>query len=171
MGKRHLYVVLATAALLVGCRKKALEGGNTAGSHAATVKFHYTLTVDGKKLESSMGKEPLSATLGAGNIIPGLEEALAGMKAGDKRSVTVAPEKGYGPYHPEGLQKVPKAAFKNLAGLKPGMTIGGQRGGRSFQAVVKQVGDKDVTLDLNHPLAGKTLNFDIEVVAVQASGT
>jgi len=178
MSKRHLCVLAAAVLLLAGCKKKNVEQGAAtpgpaavaADSHGTTVKFHYTLTVDGKQIESSVGKEPLSATLGSGQIIPGLEEALANMKAGDKRSVTIAPEKGYGPYHDEGVQKVPKTAFKDMPGLKVGMMVTGQSNGRTFQARVKTVGDKDITLDLNHPLAGKTLNFDVEVVSVQTAG-
>jgi hypothetical protein len=126
MSKRYLYV-LAAAVLLGACSSKksgtegkAPENATPAtGSTGPTVKFHYTLTVDGKAIDSSVGKEPMSVTLGTHNIVPGLEEALATMKTGEKRTVTLSPEQGYGPYRQEGVQKVPKTAFKD--GLsKPG---------------------------------------------------
>jgi FKBP-type peptidyl-prolyl cis-trans isomerase 2 len=172
---RYLCVLAAAAVLASGCGKKPAEpaeAGKTAANAGPTVKFLYTLKVDGNVLESSEGKGPLSVTLGNHKVIPGLEEALASMKAGEKRTVTVAPEKGYGPYLPERVTKVPKTAFKDMSGLKPGMMVSGNdRNGRPFQAKVKEVGSKDVTLDLNHPLAGKTLSFDVEMVAIQPAGT
>jgi len=171
MRVKALGILLLGAALLGGCTKKAAEPAKAADGKVTTVRFNYTLTVDGKKIDSSEGKPPLSVTLGKGQVIPGLEEALAGMKAGDKRVVTVPPEKGYGPYREEGIKKVPKAALKDLAGLKPGMVVNGQAAGQPFQAVVKAIGDKDITLDLNHPMAGKTLNFDVEIVSVGPAGT
>ena len=173
MGQRYLCVLLVAAALFAGCKKTTATVENKmTGGLGPTVKFHYTLTVDGKTVESSVGKEPLSAVLGSGQIIPGLEEALAGMKTGDKRTVTVSPENGYGPYHPERVTKVPKTAFKEMAGLKPGMVVSGNgRNGRAFQARVKAMDAKSVTLDMNHPLAGKTLSFDVEVVSVQPAGS
>lgn len=172
MNKSYLCVLAAAALLCCGCGKKPEAGGKAAPNAGATVKFHYTLTVDGKVLETSVGKEPMTAMLGTHNVIPGLEEALASMKAGDKRKVTVAPEQGYGAYHPEGVQKVPKSAFKNTAGLKPGVMIRGRdKSGRPFQASVKDMDAENVTLDMNHPLAGKTLSFDVEVLSVQAPGS
>jgi FKBP-type peptidyl-prolyl cis-trans isomerase 2 len=169
---RHLCVLAAAAVLLGGCSKKPAEQGKTAGNAGPTVKFNYTLKVDGKTLESTVGKEPMSVTLGSHEIIPGLEEALAGMKTGDKQTVTVVPEKGYGAYHPEGVKKFPKSAFKDMQGLKPGMVVSGSgKSGQPFQARVKEMDAQSVTLDMNHPLAGKTLSFDVEVIAVQPAGT
>ena len=172
MSKKYLCVLAAVAVLGGGCGKKPGEAGQTAGTAGPAVKFHYTLKVDGKILESTVGHEPISVTLGSHTIIPGLEEALAGMKTGDKRTVTVAPEKGYGPYNQRGVKIFPKETFKKLAGLKPGMVVSGNgRNGRAFQARVKAMDAKSVTLDMNHPLAGKTLSFDVEVVSVQPAGS
>jgi FKBP-type peptidyl-prolyl cis-trans isomerase 2 len=171
MNKKYLFALVAATVLLGGCGKKPDEAGKAAVSAGPTVKFRYSLKVDGKTMDSSDGKEPVSVTLGGHHLIPGLEEALAGMKAGEKRSITVAPDKGYGAYHPDWVKKFPKAVFKDITGLKPGMVVNGHdKSGRSFQARVKDVDAKNVTLDLNHPLAGKTLSFDIEVVSVQAAG-
>ncbi|MDO8643984.1 MAG: peptidylprolyl isomerase, partial [bacterium] len=79
-----------------------------------------------------------------------------------------SPEGGYGPHHDKGVQKVPRAAFKEAGEPKVGAVVsGGQPGGQQFQATIVGVTDKEVTLDLNHPLAGKTLNFDVEIVGVE----
>lgn len=133
------------------------------GSH---VTFHYTLTVDGEVIDSSAGREPLSYVHGQGQIIPGLEEQLAGLESGQKVSVTVEPEKAYGPSHPEAIQQVPRAAFRDPDQLRPGDMVSGQMQGQQFQARVTEVGQEFITLDLNHPLAGKTLHFDVEILEV-----
>lgn len=131
------------------------------------VSINYTLKVDGNVVDTSEGKEPLSYTQGSGQIIPGLEKQLEGMKKGDKKNVTVTPQDGYGDRNPNSVQKVSKDAFQNTDKLKLGDVVGGSVSGQKFQAVVTEIGEKEVTLDLNHPLAGKTLNFDVEIVGVE----
>jgi len=130
------------------------------------VTFHYTLKVDGQVLESSVGKSPASYVHGSGQIISGLEEKMEGMQPGETREITVEPEKAYGEHDPSALQKVPKSAFYDADHLKKGETVMGSAGGRDFQARVADVGPDDITLDLNHPLAGKKLDFSVEVVSV-----
>lgn len=130
------------------------------------VKIHYTLTVDEELVDSSSGREPLQYVHGQGQIIPGLEEQLEGLNEGDRKEVAVGPDKGYGPRRPEAVQKVPKEAFKEVDELKVGDVVSGQLGEQPFQAQVMEVGTEEVTLDLNHPLAGKTLHFAVEVVSV-----
>lgn len=90
-----------------------------------------------------------------------------GLKAGDKKSVVVEAKDGYGEHNPDAVQKVPRSAFKNADTLKIGSIVGGKVGGQDFEAIVVAVDAKEITLDLNHPLAGKTLNFDVEVVDVK----
>ncbi|MCQ2410137.1 MAG: FKBP-type peptidyl-prolyl cis-trans isomerase [Elusimicrobiaceae bacterium] len=107
------------------------------------VKFDYTLTVEGQVADTSSGRGPLEYTHGAGHIIPGLEKELLGMKVGDKKTVKVSPEEGYGIVHEEAIRRVPKEAIGGADHLK--------------------VGDKEVVLDFNHPLAGKELTFDVEI--------
>jgi len=137
-------------------------------ANGSTVKMHYTLTVDGAVLDSSAGGEPLEFVQGEGHIIPGLEKEIGTFSQGDKKHVTVSAENGYGEKHPELVQKVPKDAFGPKAGeLKVGAVVGGQTPNGVFQAVVAEIADSEVTLDLNHPLAGKTLDFDVEIVSVQ----
>lgn len=126
-------------------------------------KFDYTLTVDGKVADTSAGRVPLEYTHGAGMIIPGLEKELLGMKVGDKKTVTVKPEEGYGLVLQEAIKRVPKEAISNANELKVGDMVGASNGGHTFRAVVKEIGEKEITLDFNHPLAGKELVFDVEI--------
>ncbi len=134
--------------------------------------FHYTLKNDaGVELESSKGHQPLAYLHGANNTLVGLEKALTDKKAGDKFSVTLQPEEAYGEYQ-EGLeQRVPAKHLQGLASKnakwKKGMTavVHTEQGQR--QVTVVKVGKFMVTVDINPPLAGKVLTFDIEVVDVR----
>lgn len=130
------------------------------------VTLHYTLTVDGEVVDSSQGKDPFSYQHGEHEIVPGLEEELEGLKVGEKKAISVPPEKGYGNANPDAVQKVPKAAFQGGGELAVGEMVLGQAGGHEFQARIIAMDDEEVTLDLNHPMAGKTLEFQVEVVAV-----
>ncbi len=127
------------------------------------VKFDYTLTVDGKVEDTSAGRAPLEYTHGAGHIIKGLEKEMTGMKVGDKKTVVVAPEEGYGVVQQEAIRRVPKTAIGGAEHLKVGDMVGASNAGHTFRAVVKEITDSEVVLDFNHPLAGKTLTFDVEV--------
>lgn len=129
----------------------------------AKVKFDYTLTVDGKVQDTSAGRGPLEYTHGEGQIIKGLEEVLEQMNAGDKKTVHVEAEKAYGPVLQEAIKRVPKDAVMNADQLKVGDMVGASNGGHTFRAVVKEISDKEITLDFNHPLAGKDLTFDVEI--------
>ncbi len=126
-------------------------------------KFDYTLTVDGKVADTSAGRGPLEYTHGAGMIIPGLEKELAGMNVGDKKTVTVKPEEGYGLVREDAIKRVPKEAVSNAGELKVGDMVGASNGEHTFRAIVKEIGEKEITLDFNHPLAGKELVFDVEI--------
>ncbi len=133
----------------------------------STVKVHYTLAVDGETVETSRGREPLTYVQGAKQVLPALEDSLEGLSEGDKASVELPPEKAYGPWSAEALQEVPKESFRDPDTLKVGSTVEGKTSqGKPFQATVAKVGEEHVTLDLNHPLAGKTLKIDVEVVEV-----
>lgn len=127
------------------------------------VKFDYTLTVDGKVADTSAGRGPLEYTHGAGQIIPGLEEELLGMNVGDKKTVQVKAEKAYGPVLEEAIRRVPKEAVGSADQLKVGDMVGASNAGHTFRAVVKEITDKEIVLDFNHPLAGKDLTFDVEI--------
>ncbi len=134
------------------------------------VLIHYTLKDNsGETLDSSEGKEPLAYIQGIGNIIVGLEEALLGKIVGDKVNTTIAPEKGYGVRNEENIHKVPLAGFQADGDEKlvEGMQVRVETNeGISIADVSKIEGD-EVTLDLNHPLAGETLHFNVEIVDIR----
>jgi FKBP-type peptidyl-prolyl cis-trans isomerase SlyD len=132
------------------------------------VTLNYTLRDEqGTVIDSSSGREPLAYLHGKGNIIPGLEEALAGKAEGDTLDVTVAPERGYGPRDERLVQIVPRAKFGEVEGLAVGMQVRvhGQQGARIVTVV--RVDRDFVTVDGNHPLAGRTLHFSVEVTGVR----
>ncbi|MCF7968223.1 MAG: peptidylprolyl isomerase [Methylococcaceae bacterium] len=132
------------------------------------VSIHYKLTNDdGDILDSSEGQEPLAYLHGLGNIIPGLENALSGRALGDKFSVTVAPADGYGERDNEMVQSVPKSAFQGVDQILPGMQFQAQSPeGMQLVTVIDVDGD-EVILDGNHPMAGITLTFDVEVTEIR----
>ena len=131
------------------------------------VLVHYVLTNDaGEVLDKSEADEPLAYIHGAGNIIPGLEEALAGKSTGDKLSVAVPAEKAYGPHDPELVQAVPRRAFEGTE-VKPGMRFHAQTEDGPRAVVVTRVQGDMVTIDGNHPLAGQNLNFQVEIAEVR----
>lgn len=132
------------------------------------VSIHYTLTNgEGEVLDSSNGQDPLAYLHGAGNIIPGLENALVGKAVGDSLTVTVPAEEGYGPVRDELVQDVDRSAFSGVDDIQAGMQFMAQTPwGEQPVTVVKVEGDS-ITLDGNHPLAGQTLTFDVEVVEIR----
>lgn len=134
------------------------------------VSIHYTLTNDaGETLDSSIGGDALVYLHGKGNIIPGLEKALAGKSVGDKLSVSIAPADAYGEYHEEMVQVIPRKMFEGIDTVEVGMQFHADvSSGPGIVTVVKVDGD-DITIDGNHPLAGETLNFDVEVVDIRTA--
>lgn len=134
-------------------------------SQPRVVSIHYTLTNDqGEVLDSSREREPLTYLEGAQNIIGGLETALTEKQQGDQAEVSVEPGDGYGEVNEELVQPVPLSAFEGVEKIEPGMQFQAQTpGGPQIVRVVK-VEDENVVIDANHPLAGQTLHFDVEVV-------
>jgi len=135
---------------------------------ARVATFHYTLTDDdGNVIDKSPQDRPLSYFHGGGNIVPGLENALEGRKAGDSLKVDVKPEEGYGLRNDSLVQAVPRQAFQGIDTIEPGMQFQAQGGAGPMLVTVVEVGETEVTIDGNHPLAGKTLHFAIEIVDVR----
>ena len=131
------------------------------------VSFHYTLTNNsGEELDSSIGSEPLLYLHGAGNIIPGLEAALVGKKAGDKLNVSIEPEHAYGLIDENMVQVVSKKMFEGMD-VEIGMQFHADVSYGSGVITITAIDGDDVTIDGNHPLAGEHLNFDVEVVDVR----
>jgi peptidylprolyl isomerase len=133
-----------------------------------TVKIHYTGTLDdGTEFDSSAGREPLEFKLGTGQVIPGFDKAVEGMAVGDEKSVNITPEDAYGPRQDQMLQEVPMSALP--AELEPveGMNLQAQgQNGEVIRVTIASVGEDSITVDANHPLAGKALNFNIQLVAI-----
>ncbi len=139
-------------------------------AHGSKVKVHYTGTLDsGEKFDSSEGREPLSFEVGAGNVIPGFEKGLIGLKAGDEKDVHILAKEAYGGRHEHLLQKIPlKDLPDHIKSAKKGMVLRMQApDGQLMQAVIADIDENEMTLDLNHPLAGKNLNFKLKVVDVE----
>jgi len=134
----------------------------------SVVSLQYTLSGDdGKTIESNKGKEPLKYTQGQHQIIPGLEKELTGMKVGGEKRIKIKPEDAYGPIDPKAIQEFPKEKIPP-EGQKVGaiLTARGPQG-QAIPVKVKEVKEKTVVLDMNHPMAGKTLVFDIKVLEVE----
>ncbi len=137
----------------------------------SVVKMHYTGTLeDGTKFDSSEGKEPLEFIYGVGMIIPGLEEGIEGLDVGAKKKVeNIAAEKAYGPRMDEAMQEMPKEQLpEEVRGqLQVGMQLAAQGPQGMIPVTVADVKEETVVMDFNHPLAGKTLNFEVEILEVR----
>jgi FKBP-type peptidyl-prolyl cis-trans isomerase SlyD len=133
------------------------------------VRIDYTLkNAGGEVLDTSEGGEPLSYLHGAHQIVPGLERELAGMQAGDSKDVVVAPEDAYGSVDPQGIFGVPRTAFPDEAELNVGDTFMGEDDqGGAVPVRVVEVRDDTIIVDANHPLAGETLYFHVDVREVR----
>jgi FKBP-type peptidyl-prolyl cis-trans isomerase SlyD len=158
---------LATVLLLTTAARAEEEKGGPieAGSR---VSIEYTLTLDdGSTADSNVGQEPLVYTQGQDQILPALEEALAGLKAGDTKKVNLSPEQGYGEVRSD-LEREVEASRIPEDGRHAGATLM-SRGpqGQAMVVRVKEVKGDTVVLDLNHPLAGQNLHFDVKVVGVE----
>ncbi len=130
------------------------------------IRFHFQLKVDGQLADQSDPNDPVSFEPGSEELLPGLERALSGMNAGEQKTVTLGPEDAFGPRDPDAVQPFPRSEFSSVEGLQTGTTLQGEMDGEPFQALVTGVTDDQVTLDFNHPLAGKSLEFHLEVVEV-----
>jgi len=133
-----------------------------------TVLFHYTGSLtDGTVFDSSSGREPLQVTLGSGQVISGVDEALVGMTPGQEKSVTLAADEAYGPRRPELLHEVERSAIPPEVDIAVGKQLEGRdTGGQRLRLTVIDVADDKVTLDANHPLAGQDLKFDLQLVEI-----
>jgi FKBP-type peptidyl-prolyl cis-trans isomerase SlyD len=133
------------------------------------VGLEYTLHLgDDEIVDSSEGRPPLEFVQGQRQIVPGLEQAIYGMEIGEEKDVVVEPADGYGQRNPEANQVVPRDAFQDGVELEPGMPIRVSDGsGRAATAFVADVRPDTVKLDFNHPLAGETLYFHVEIASLR----
>ncbi len=140
----------------------------TTASDGKTVSIHYTGTLsDGATFDSSDGRDPLSFTMGQGQIIPGLEAALQGMAVGETKTVTIPADQAYGPHMAEGVQAIPRSVVPPHITLELGAQLQVQTPeGHQTMVTITDLTETEVTLDGNHPLAGKDLTFAVEVVSI-----
>jgi peptidylprolyl isomerase len=133
-----------------------------------TVKIHYTGTLDdGTQFDSSAGRDPLEFQIGSGQVIPGFDKAVEGMAVGDKKNVRIEAADAYGERHEQLVQQVPRSALPDDLTPEEGMALQSQSPeGQVMMLMVTAVGEEEITVDANHPLAGKALSFDIELVSI-----
>jgi FKBP-type peptidyl-prolyl cis-trans isomerase SlyD len=170
-GRAHFYLLMITALLLstslIAETAEVTEAQIREGSQVA---LEYTLSDDtGTVIESNKGKPPMSYIHGQSQIIPGLEKELSGMKVGEEKKIQVKPEDGYGPVNPDAFQEVPKDKLPPEA-MKVGTMLMAQGPqGQGIPARVHEIKDNTVIMDFNHPMAGKTLSFDIKISEIKTA--
>lgn len=138
----------------------------TEARYGDVVRVHYTGRLDdGTVFDSSVGRDPLQFTIGNGEIIPGFEQAVIGMKPGETKTVKIMSDEAYGPHNEEMVLEIDRNQFPADLNLRVGLHLQmHQENGRSIPVMVVDISETCVTLDANHPLAGKDLTFDIELV-------
>jgi FKBP-type peptidyl-prolyl cis-trans isomerase SlyD len=163
---RQLLIFSFISCVVIG--SMAVKAQSMGVSTGKQVSIEYTLTLEDKTVvDSNVGADPLTFIQGSHNIIPGLESALDGMKVGESKQVTVTPEDGYGPLNKDAVSEIEKTYIPEDS-LKVGAVLQGQSpDGKVIIARVVEIKEETVMLDYNHPLAGKTLNFDVEIMDVQ----
>ena len=141
---------------------------NESVQDGVVVSMEYTLHVDGELLDTSDGQGPLQFLVGYGNIISGLENEMMGMKIGDNKDVVVVPSEAYGDFDEQAFMDVPREQFPEEIPMQVGTELQVQnQAGQPMYARIDMVGDKNVRLNFNHPLAGKELHFAVKVVGLR----
>ncbi|OUS29982.1 peptidylprolyl isomerase [Gammaproteobacteria bacterium 45_16_T64] len=132
------------------------------------VTLHFSVVLlDGTLLDTTKEKDPATFVVGDGNLLPGFEESIYGLKAGDKRSVVLEAEQAFGPYNDDNLQRMHRSRFKQGLVLEPGTVISfADKSKAEIPGVIKSVEGDDVVIDFNHPLAGRDLTFEVEIINV-----
>jgi FKBP-type peptidyl-prolyl cis-trans isomerase 2 len=167
---RAAIIALSLVAVPVAAQDKPAATAATIET-GATVDLEYTLKDEaGAVIDSNKGKDPLRYTHGGRQLIPGLERELTGLHPGDEKKVVVKPEDGYGSVNPDARAEVPKASIPPNALVVGTRLLARSQSGETRPVMVKEIKETTVTLDLNHPLAGKTLFFDVKVLGVARPG-
>jgi FKBP-type peptidyl-prolyl cis-trans isomerase 2 len=160
-----MVVILAACFAVFTLQADAADAVIKSGSKVA---FDYMLTVDGKIVDSSQVRGPLEYTHGEGHLIPGLTKELEGMKVGDEKTVEVKPEDAYGNPDPAGIKEMPLSSVPGNVKPEVGMMLQMQdQDGQIFPAKVTEIKKDSIIIDLNHPLAGKTLTFKVRIVSIK----
>ena len=133
------------------------------------VTLHFALRLEnGDTVDSTFDKDPATFKVGDGNLLPGFEAAIFGFKAGDKRTLHILPENAFGQPNPQNVQIIARSQFKDMELSEGLLVIFNDAANTELPGVVKAFDDDQVTIDFNHPLAGKTLTFEVEIQAVKA---
>jgi len=133
------------------------------------VTLHFALRLEnGEVVDSTFDKKPATFKVGDGNLLPGFEQQLYGFKAGDKRTLQVAPEQGFGQHNPQNVQVMPRSQFEGMELSEGLLVIFNDAANSELPGVVKTFDERQVTVDFNHPLAGKALSFEVEIIEVKA---
>lgn len=136
----------------------------------STVTLHFALKFDnGDIVDSNFEKDPATFNVGDGSLLPGFERVLFGLKDGDKRTFEILPEQGFGTPNKQNVQVMPRSQFDDMELDQGVLVIFKDAAGGEMPGVVKAFDDKQVTVDFNHPLAGKVITFDVEIIKVQNS--
>lgn len=131
------------------------------------ITLHFAIKLEnGQLIDSNFDASPATFSFGDGNIPEGFEQAMLGLKAGDHVELTIAPERGFGQHNPANIQVMSRSDFKDME-LEPGLVISFQEPGGEIPGVIVEFNEKNVSVDFNHPLAGKTLLFEVKIVAVR----
>ena len=162
-------ICVACAFLMTGaCAAAETKPGKKLVGYGRKVTFDYVLTVDGKEFDSSKASGQVTYKQGDGTIIPGLSKQLQGLAVGDEKSITVNPKDAYGQPDPKGIREVPLSAIPKEVELKAGTILQGKDpDGRKYPVRIVEVKKDTVVVDHNHPLAGKTLDFKVKIVAIE----
>ena len=143
-------------------------GKKTIAKNGRSVQVHYKGSFDdGTIFDNSYERgQTIGFTVGEGEMIPGFDEAVNGMKVGETKNVKITSNDAYGEHDPEGVQEIDKNQFPNDFEFESGVVVEGTVGDRAIRGVISGINDATVTIDFNHPMAGKDLNFQIELVDV-----
>ena len=139
---------------------------NVIGEHSR-VTLHFSLKLDdGSLIDSNFEGEPATFIVGDGNLLPGFEQALFGLKAGDEAEIEVPPEAGFGQRNPSNIQTVRRDHFSPDMELEEGLVVSFDNGSGELPGVIRTIGDDEVEVDFNHPLAGQTVLFHVKILEV-----
>ena len=137
-------------------------------AQGSQVTLHFAIKLEnGDVVDSTFDKQPASFTVGDGSLLPGFEMALYGLKSGDRRSLPITPDQGFGQPNPQNVQVMPRSAFAAMELSEGLLVIFNDAANAELPGVVKAFDETHVTVDFNHPLAGKNLTFDVEIIEVE----
>jgi peptidylprolyl isomerase len=169
-GKVVIIIIMIAVFLVISPFVINKSGGSKLVKQGDTIKVEYTGTFEnGTVFDSSIGREPLEFTAGSGQMIPGFDQAVIGMKIGQEKEIKLQPSEAYGTYDSELVQIIPRDQLPTEEELKVGMLLAVTiPNGNQVPAVITKLNQESITIDLNHPLAGNVLNFKLKIVDISS---